>query len=342
MKGTRTREEAHREYGGKGGLVARIQDEVQLYGTIGDDAAAVGVFFAGLGEIINDKYEVIGNAGQGHFATVYFVRDIQTGEQFALKVCRSLNQFFQQAQYELRVLKSIGHQDPEEAEYIAHCYESFTIGRHQCFLFPKLSVNVYDAICQTNGKGVSLQLCAWVGYQILHALSFLDQMIPSGVIHTDLVQLNAIVTHVDRSRRILCWQAQIAAMFASLTLEVHDSLMIHPIHPLCRVYTIVPLKSSLRTDTEVPLSTLARSKFSLCSMWSLACILVELLTCDPLFEGEDDVSTLAAMLTRLGTSPPSSVVNTEYASNKYFAAKAKRQHVCDTTSHSNHVEPYPS
>ena len=171
---------------------------------------------------------------------------------------------------------------------IIHMYEQFTFRNHICITFELLSMNLYELIKKNKFQGFSLQLVRKFAHSILQCL---DALYKNRIIHCDLKPENVLLKQQGRS--------------GIKVIDFGSSCYEHQ-----RIYTYI--QSRFYRAPEVILGT----KYGMpIDMWSLGCILAELLTGYPLFPGEDESDQLACIIELFGMPPQKVLDNSKRARN---------------------------
>ena len=202
--------------------------------------------------------------------------DHRTQQHLALKMVRNEKRFHRQAQEEIRILEHLRKQDKDNSINTVHMFEHFTFRNHICITFELLSMNLYELIKKNKFQGFSLQLVRKFAHSILQCL---DALFKNRIIHCDLKPENILLKQQGRS--------------GIKVIDFGSSCYEHQ-----RIYTYI--QSRFYRAPEVILG--ARYGLPI-DMWSLGCILAELLTGYPLFPGEDESDQLATVIELLGMPP---------------------------------------
>lgn len=161
-----------------------------------------------------------------------------------------------------------------------------------CLVFELLSYNLYDLLKNTRYHGVSLKLTRKFAQQILAALQYLSR--PGlGIIHCDLKPENILLCNPKRS--------------AIKLVDFGSSCQLgHRIYQYIqsRFYRSFEVLLGIPYDIAI-------------DMWSLGCILVELHTGEPLFNGRDELDQVNKIVETLGM-PPASLLDKGYKTGKFF------------------------
>ncbi|PAA85267.1 hypothetical protein BOX15_Mlig023518g3, partial [Macrostomum lignano] len=243
------------------------------------------------GEIWYDRYEVASLIGRGSFGQVVKALDIEERQWVAVKVIKNKKAFLSQAQVEVRLLELMSQQ-PDYANFIVSLRRHFMFRKHLFLVFELLSYNLYDLLRNTNFRGVSLGLTRKFGQQLCAALDFLARP-ELQIIHSDLKPENILLVNPKRS--------------AIRIIDFGSSCQLHT-----RIYQYI--QSRFYRSPEVLLGM----EYGLpIDMWSLACILVEMHTGEPLFAGHNEFDQMMRLTETLGL-PPSSLLDQGRKSERFF------------------------
>ncbi|XP_044740903.1 dual specificity tyrosine-phosphorylation-regulated kinase 2 [Chrysoperla carnea] len=239
------------------------------------------------------RYEVLKVIGKGSFGQVVKAYDHKTHEQVALKMVRNEKRFHRQAQEEVRILEHLRKQDKDNTMNIIHMYDHFTFRNHMCITFELLSINLYELIKKNKFHGFSLQLVRKFSHSLLQCL---DALYKNKIIHCDMKPENVLLKQQGRS--------------GLKVIDFGSSCYEHQ-----RIYTYV--QSRFYRAPEVILG--ARYGMPI-DMWSLGCILAELLTGFPLLPGEDESDQLACIIELIGM-PPKSLLDSAKRTKNFISSK---------------------
>lgn len=253
-----------------------------------------GEYQATPGDHIAYRYEIVSLLGQGSFGQVLKCVDHGTGSAVALKIIRNKRRFQRQAQVEVSILSTLRNADPSDQAGIVRVYDSFTFRSHLCITFELLSANLYEHIKANNFIGMPLPSVHHIAVQVLNTLVYLRGF---NIVHCDLKPENILLNVSNNS-----------------TSQAGGSSMNNPIGS-CSV-KVIDFGSSCYADQRV--FTYIQSRFyrapevilglaygHAIDMWSLACVLAELVTGTPLFPGEHEAEQMACICEILGLPPPS-------------------------------------
>ncbi|XP_071082459.1 dual specificity tyrosine-phosphorylation-regulated kinase 2-like [Haliotis cracherodii] len=252
---------------------------------------------------ISYRYEVLRVIGKGSFGQVVKVYDHKQGQHVALKMVRNEKRFHRQAKEEIRILEHLKKQDKDNTMNIVHMYEEFTFRNHTCITFELLSMNLYELIKKNKFQGFSLQLVRKFAHSILQCL---DALYKNRIIHCDLKPENILLKQQGRS--------------GIKVIDFGSSCYEHQ-----RIYTYI--QSRFYRAPEVILG----AKYGMpIDMWSLGCILAELLTGYPLFPGEDEGDQLACIIELQGM-PPQKLLDGSKRARNFISSKGYPRYCTVTT-----------
>ncbi|KAL8670930.1 MAG: hypothetical protein Q9168_004545 [Polycauliona sp. 1 TL-2023] len=227
------------------------------------------------GDHLSYRYEIIDILGKGSFGQVVRCIDHRTGGLVAIKIIRNKKRFHQQALVEVDILQKLRDWDPRKKHSMVQFTQSFYFRGHLCISTELLGMNLYEFIKCHEFRGFSLKLIRRFAKQLLSSLVLLKS---HKVIHCDLKPENILLAHPARS--------EIKVIdFGSSCMENE------------KVYTYI--QSRFYRSPEVILGMTYGMPID---MWSLGCILAELLTGYPIFPGENEQEQLACIMEVFG--PP--------------------------------------
>ena len=246
---------------------------------------------------INYRYEVLKILGKGSFGQVLKCYDHKLGTHIALKIVRNEKRFHKQAKEEILILEHLKKLDKDNTFNVIHMYESFTFRNHICITFELLSMNLYELIKKNKFLGFSLQLVRKFTHSILLCL---DALSKNKIIHCDLKPENILLKQQGRS--------------GIKVIDFGSSCFTEK-----KIYTYI--QSRFYRAPEVILGANYGMPID---MWSLGCIIAELLTGYPLFPGEDEADQLACIIELLGMPPPK-LLQTSKRAHHFISSKGNLQ-----------------
>ena len=236
------------------------------------------------------RYEILTLLGKGSFGQVCECFDHKKKEKVAVKVIKNKSKFHQQANVEIRVLQKIIENDPEDSKHIIRMKNYFSFRNHVCITFELVSVNLYEFLKLNSFQGISLTLIRCFTKQILTALAYTKSL---DIIHCDLKPENILLVNSQK---------------ALIKLIDFGSSCFTPE----RLHTYI--QSRFYRAPEIILGIPYTSAID---MWSLGCILVELVTGYPLWPGESELDQLLHIIGTIG-NPPSEVLAVSARKSLFF------------------------
>mmetsp|Transcript_9575 Transcript_9575/g.15712 ORF Transcript_9575/g.15712 Transcript_9575/m.15712 type:complete len:507 (+) Transcript_9575:61-1581(+) len=248
------------------------------------------------GEVWMDRYVVEKVLGKGSFGQVVRALDKKSMTQVAIKIVKKRKPFLVQAQSEIKILETISRLDGEERFNMVRILDHFVHKEHQCIVFELLSHNLWDLLRNTDCEGVSLNLVKKFGRQILEALAFLA--LPQiNIVHCDLKPENILLRNPKRSLiKIIDFGSSCKA-----DERIHTYIQ-------SRFYRAPEIMLKLPYTVAI-------------DMWSLGCILCELHTGVPLFQGDTEHDQMARIVEVLGL-PPSHMIEKSDRASHFFVQES--------------------
>ncbi|KAJ1937727.1 serine/threonine protein kinase, CMGC, dual-specificity, partial [Linderina macrospora] len=254
------------------------------------------------------RYELLDVLGKGSFGQVQRARDHKTGDIVAIKIIRNRKRFHHQAQVEVKLLECLRRWDPTGAHNILQMTDSFTFRNHLCIVMEPLSMNLYEWLKAHQFAGTPAPLLRHLSIQMIQSLQLMAR---HKIIHADLKPENILLAHPPPMPLRRTAPAGAAAPpphpLANPQLSVDMQRGMYKIKVIdlgssCfemeRVYTYI--QSRFYRAPEVILGLQYGTGID---MWSLGCIVAELLTGYPLFPGENEREQLACIIEVLGPPP---------------------------------------
>ncbi|EPE02639.1 protein kinase [Ophiostoma piceae UAMH 11346] len=162
---------------------------------------------ARIGQVLQDRYQIVGKLGYGGGSTVWACRDLVKDTLLAIKICTAGERGGKDALQEVAIsdyIKSIDAPHHPGKQRLRVVLDNFEIGglngnRHQCLVFSPLGATLTrfrkffpGRTLQPDGLRLTL---LWV----ILGLDFLHQ---AGVIHTDLSPNNILVSFAPGEERV--------------------------------------------------------------------------------------------------------------------------------------------
>jgi len=306
-----------------------------------------------LGDVYNQRYKVLKKLGWGHFSTVWFCEDLyqefQTG--VAIKVQKSGNAYTEAAVDEIQLLRSARSGENALDNHVVILIDAFQVsgpnGLHHVMVFELLGENLLallrwysklqSAIPKRYGKGMPIPVVQRIAREVLIALDYLHTK--CRIIHTDLKPENVLLA---------------SSMHSTFTAPVEDSkfdyerigmsnnvwrnecfVKVVDLGNACWVFK--HFTDYITTRQYRSPEAIVDYEYSVgVDVWSLACIVFELITGEYLFDPRADKNEqytrdedhLALMVELLGSAPP---VICKYgkSSSTFFARNGTLKNITD-------------
>lgn len=241
------------------------------------------------GDHIAYRYEILGVLGKGSFGKVLKCVDHKTGKLVAVKLIINRKRFHIQALVEADILRVLSQWDPQNKYHLVRYTSHFNFREHLCISTELLGVNLYELIKLNKFKGLPMKLVRHFTKQLLEGLRFLDY---KEIIHCDLKPENILLSDPNRGLiKIID--------FGSSCYESE------------KVYTYI--QSRFYRSPEVILGMVYNQRID---VWSLGCIVAELITGHPLFMGENEQEQISCIMEIFGV-PEKSMI-TQCSRRKLF------------------------
>ncbi|GMG33310.1 unnamed protein product [Ambrosiozyma monospora] len=268
----------------------------------------------------NDRYQIQSLLGQGTFGKVIKAYDRYQDDIVAIKIIRAIPKYREASKIELRVLSMLKKHDPKNENQCIHLRECFDFRDHVCIVTDILSISLFDFLEKNQFlpfPGTHIQAIA---KQLLRSVAFMHDL---KLIHTDLKPENVLLKDASYVKKPYTLPCSTSTSSSSSSSSFSSSLSnnkkanrgksktyYRKILTDPKIYTI-DFGSAIFQDEyhstivstrhyRAPEIILGIGWSYPCDMWSLGCILVELITGDALFKTHENVQHLAMMEKVLG------------------------------------------
>ncbi|CAH1103093.1 unnamed protein product [Psylliodes chrysocephalus] len=257
------------------------------------------------GDILRDRYKILGTLGEGTFGKVVKVKDLEMDHYMALKIIKNVEKYREAAKLEINVLEKLADKDPDCEHLCVKMLDWFDYHGHMCIAFEILGQSVFDFLKDNNYLPYPLEQVRHIGYQLCYAVMFLHDI---KLTHTDLKPENILFVESDHDivfnskkrkdvKRVKRTEVRLID-FGSATFDhEHHSTIVSTRH--YRAPEVI-----LELGWSQP-----------CDVWSIGCILFELYLGITLFQTHDNREHLAMMQRILGEIPARMARKTK---TKYF------------------------
>eukprot|EP01083_Nonionella_stella_P163856 540651_1 len=226
------------------------------------------------------KYSMISVLGHGTYSRVFKCKRMDENCAYAIKVIRNLDTYQSAAKHEIDILKHIKANDIEDASCCIHIVDAGFYFGHPIFVFPLLSNSLRSSITPHNP--FSCEQVVHLMWQMCHAIAFIHSL---RIINADLKPDNIMFVNEDSEFTDL----QIKIIDFGAAVFDHD----HPKH-----HHMIQT-----TEYRAPEVILGKEWSLEVDLWSLGCILVELVCGELLFPCHAKTNHLHQIIECIGTPP---------------------------------------
>lgn len=253
------------------------------------------------GDAIYDRYEIVNNIGKGTFSNVYKVIDHKYKKYRVVKIIRNEKYFNNQAKFELKILNLI-NKNLEKQANVLHLLKYFKYKDFKCFVFNYFEYNLYQII-QESDKGLNNEQIEDYTKQLINGLL---QLKKNDIIHADLKPEN-IVLNKNKDKLVIIDFG--SSFFYEKCL---DNPNFYIVSRWYRAPEIIFENCNLK---EI-------------DVWSLGCIIYEMITKQPLFNGKDTKDQILKIVNVIGIP------------NKDFIEKCKFKKYLETFHQTEPIHEY--
>uniref|UniRef100_A0A183ST26 dual-specificity kinase n=1 Tax=Schistocephalus solidus TaxID=70667 RepID=A0A183ST26_SCHSO len=235
------------------------------------------------------RYEILDHLGKGSFGRVVRAYDHRQHMQVAVKIIRNKSKFHKQAKTEVKILRLL-QKDTTANENTVKMLDHFVFRRHPCIVHELLGKNLYDVLKANHFRGFYMSHIRKITLCILRCLLMLHE---KGIIHCDLKPENILLIPGS--------QCEVKIVDFGSSCKKTEVLYNYIQSRFYRAPEVI-----LGIPYGLPID-----------MWSLGCILPELLTGKPLFPGQDEFDQICCCVELLGL-PPKSLLKDASRRNIFF------------------------
>lgn len=245
------------------------------------------------GLILKGRYKLEKRIGKGTFSKVFAALDLATDSWVAVKVVRNAEKYQLAAKVELHILSMIVKADKEEQSNCIHIIDQFVFHGHPCFVFDLLGRNLYSFLHSNRYMPFALSHVKSFVRQILEAVQFLHRR---NVIFTDLKPENIVFVFDKTVKRLI----------SGMEIEIPKDTRIRLIDFGSALYGDRHHTHLVQTrHYRAPEVILGIPWQHQIDIWSVGCIILELLTGRMIFNTHDSVDHLNQMERLIGPMPQS-------------------------------------
>jgi serine/threonine-protein kinase PRP4 len=170
-----------------------------------------GYYKARIGELVGDRFQILGVVGKGVFATVLKCVDLRAGDgttNVAVKMIRNNDTMRKAAEKEKSILLSIVEHDPDNKKFCVRLLTHLEYRNHVALVFEYQSMNLRETL-KKFGKDVGINIGAvrMYGRQLFVALKHLMDL---RIVHAD-IKLDNILCSADL-KQVRLYQVHLVAL----------------------------------------------------------------------------------------------------------------------------------
>lgn len=263
-----------------------------------------GHYIIKVDDVFANRFVIKRLLGQGTFGKVVACYDKINRETVAIKIIKNIQKYRDASKIELRVLTTLKKFDNENRNHCIHLRECLDYRGHICIVTDLLQISLYDFL--ENNKfipypGSHIQA---ISKQLIRSVTYFHDL---NLIHTDLKPEN-ILLHDDSYQRKQIKSRTIMTSYLKLT-SGNDKRRSEKKPKFLRILNnpliqIIDFGSAIFDDEyhstivctrhyRAPEIVMGVGWSFPCDMWSVACILVEMVIGEPVFRTHDNLEHLA-------------------------------------------------
>lgn len=242
----------------------------------------------------NDKfndYEIIKSIGKGAFSQVYKVKN--GDKEYALKIGRISNRFQKSYQNEIKLLETLNKNDNPN---IIKMIDNFKLNNRYFLVFEIYGINLYSYLGKYNFYGLKLNIVTMFTNQIINGLKLLNKL---KIIHGDLKPENILVSSNEKNIKII----DFGSSFTEKKGKYFNYIQ-------TRYYRSPEVLLGLEVTTAI-------------DIWSLGCIIYEMIRGYPLFKAKTYQDLFLYQVHMLGIPDTNYIEKSQYGNNYFFKGKDK-------------------
>ena len=260
-----------------------------------------------IGDVVAGRYELTEYLGSAAFSKAVQAVDLDTADVVCLKIVKNNKDYFDQSLDEIKLLRYINDEDPDDAKGILRMYDYFYHREHLFIVTELLRANLYEFQRYNLESGeepyFTLSALKKISRQLLTSLEYLHSL---DLIHCDLKPENILIKSYSRC------EVKVIDFGSSCYVTDHLSSYVQS-----RSYRAPEVILGAPYDTKV-------------DMWSLGCILAELYTGEVLLHNDSLASLLARCVGIFGPFDPRLLRRGRYSAN-YFTKSGLVYERCEKT-----------
>ena len=153
-----------------------------------------GYYAHRVGDVLNDRYKILGAYGKGAFSTVVRCLDLKSptvGYEVAIKVQRNNEMMRRAGEKEIHFLNMLASNDPDNKKHVIRFLGEFDHEDHLCMVFEAMHQNLRSALRQHgHRRGIQIDAVRTYARQMFTALRYMERL---NIMHADLKPDNIVV-----------------------------------------------------------------------------------------------------------------------------------------------------
>ncbi|CAK4076178.1 unnamed protein product [Aphanomyces euteiches] len=289
---------------------------------LSDDSAShddtIGSYDGVRGDVIDNRYEIIGDGGIGTFGRVVLCVDMKHTDKpiVALKVVRKVEKYSDSAKIEASILRNVNEKDENDKSLCVRMLRWFEFRGHVILVFERLGCSLYDYLKKHEYKPFPIESIRAYAWQLLTSLKYLHSI---NLIHTDLKPENILLIddEEDTGER-----ARLSTLKRKLVPPASDRVKLIDFGGA--TYDDESKSGIINTRQYRSPEVMLGVGWSFPSdIWSAACIIAELYLGELLFVTHENLEHMALIQKCIGAFPPDMVAKADRQATKYFSEDHK-------------------
>jgi dual specificity tyrosine-phosphorylation-regulated kinase 2/3/4 len=248
------------------------------------------------GDHIAYRYEVLDSAGKGEFGEVLKCIDHKTSKVVAIKVLVNTELMNRQGLIEIANMKKLSGSPGRCVIQLIH---SFTFRNHLCIVTDLMHESIFGFMRSNDFAPLPMSQVRTITRDMLIGLSYIHSQ---RIIHCDMKPENVMFTNEEHS------SVQIVDFGSSCEFDVH---LFNYVQTLYYRAPEVILRSEYGPAIDI---------------WSVGCIVAEMVTGRAIFHGSNDYDQLSQIIEVLG-NPPFDMIQKSSIGSKLFATDGTLKHM---------------
>ena len=142
-----------------------------------DDRDKIGHIQFKYNDVYNDRYVCKSELGLGTFGKVFKCKDMKYDDYVAIKVIRKIDKYIESAQIEKEILDDIYKQQKRQRKnYCVKLYSAFKFDGHYFMVFETLGMSLLSLTQLNDFTGLPLSIVKMISHQILQGIEFLHSI----------------------------------------------------------------------------------------------------------------------------------------------------------------------